>query len=184
MQYPPSFDGRIVLYPTEREIRDYFSWRQTDTHINNLYNTVFWALVQQGGETTTQAHATLRGTLSKEKHEILFSRFNINYNNINERFKKGSVLVREETPSLHEQVAVNLDAIPSSNLSGQEQIRQSSVETDVTKEIDAAQGSLFDVKPRATAKKSKDKVMESRIELLHCDTIKDIFWTSRPGLLA
>lgn len=29
-------------------------------HINNLYNTTFWALVQQGGETTTQAHATLR----------------------------------------------------------------------------------------------------------------------------
>lgn len=32
----------------------------TQAHINNLYNTVFWALVQQGGETTTQAHATLR----------------------------------------------------------------------------------------------------------------------------
>lgn len=29
-------------------------------HINNLYNTAFWALVQQGGQTTTQAHATLR----------------------------------------------------------------------------------------------------------------------------
>ena len=29
-------------------------------HINNLYNTVFWALVQQGGQTTREAHATLR----------------------------------------------------------------------------------------------------------------------------
>jgi len=29
-------------------------------HINNLYNTTFWALVQQGGQTTTEAHATLR----------------------------------------------------------------------------------------------------------------------------
>jgi len=52
--------------------------------------------VQQGGETTTQAHATLRGTLSKDKHEILFGRFNINYNEIDERFKKGSILVRQE----------------------------------------------------------------------------------------
>jgi tRNA(His) guanylyltransferase len=81
LRYPPSFDGRIVLYPTEREVRDYLSWRQADSmlsplyvivilirfaniyhiaHINNLYNTAFWALVQQGGETTTQAHATLR----------------------------------------------------------------------------------------------------------------------------
>jgi tRNA(His) 5'-end guanylyltransferase len=31
MRYPPSFDGRIVLYPSEREVRDYFSWRQADS---------------------------------------------------------------------------------------------------------------------------------------------------------
>jgi len=96
LQYPPSFDGRIVLYPTEKHIRDYFAWRQADTHINNLYNTTFWALVQQGGQTTAEAHATLRGTYSKEKHEILFSRFGINYNQLDERFRKGSVLFREE----------------------------------------------------------------------------------------
>lgn len=81
LKYPPSFDGRIAMYPSPREIRDYFAWRQADSksiirrfgrlrlnqtdvqheaHINNLYNTIFWALVMQGGETTTQAHATLR----------------------------------------------------------------------------------------------------------------------------
>lgn len=60
LQYPPSFDGRIVPYPQGKHIRDYFAWRQADTHINNLYNTTFWALVQQGGQTTTEAHATLR----------------------------------------------------------------------------------------------------------------------------
>lgn len=64
LEYPPSFDGRIVLYPTEKEVRDYFSWRQADSkadthydaryrslnmivaHINNLYNTLFWALLK------------------------------------------------------------------------------------------------------------------------------------------
>ncbi|KAJ3547973.1 hypothetical protein NMY22_g1442 [Coprinellus aureogranulatus] len=96
LRYPPSFDGRIVPYPREKHIRDYFAWRQADTHINNLYNTTFWALVQQGGQTTTEAHATLRGTFSKDKHEILFSRFNINYNQLDARYRKGSVLVREE----------------------------------------------------------------------------------------
>ncbi|KAJ6615867.1 Thg1 C terminal domain-containing protein [Mycena sp. CBHHK59/15] len=96
LKYPPSFDGRIVLYPGTREVRDYFSWRQTDTHINNLYNTTFWALVQQGGESSTQAHTTLKGTVSKQKHEILFSRFNINYNTLDARYRKGSTLVREE----------------------------------------------------------------------------------------
>merc|ERR1712079_3668 len=32
--YPPSFDGRAVLYPTVRNMRDYLSWRQADCHIN------------------------------------------------------------------------------------------------------------------------------------------------------
>ena len=36
-----------------------------------------------------------QSTVSKAKHEILFSRFGINYNDLAERYKKGSVLVRE-----------------------------------------------------------------------------------------
>lgn len=28
--YPPSFDGRVVLYPSNRNLRDYLSWRQAD----------------------------------------------------------------------------------------------------------------------------------------------------------
>ncbi|PPQ95442.1 hypothetical protein CVT26_008461 [Gymnopilus dilepis] len=111
LQYPPSFDGRIVLYPTGKQIRDYFAWRQADTHINNLYNTTFWALVQDGGQSTTEAHATLRGTFSKDKNEILYSRFGINYNRIDARFRKGSVLFRTEIPS-EEAVGVD-DGRPS-----------------------------------------------------------------------
>ncbi|TFK99497.1 tRNAHis guanylyltransferase [Pterulicium gracile] len=95
LRYPPSFDGRLVLYPANQHVRDYFSWRQADTHINNMYNTTFWALVQQGGETTTQADATLKGTISSQKQEILFSRFGVNYSKVPERFRKGSVIVRD-----------------------------------------------------------------------------------------
>ncbi|KZS94228.1 tRNAHis guanylyltransferase [Sistotremastrum niveocremeum HHB9708] len=99
LEYPPSFDGRIVLYPTEKEVRDYFSWRQADTHINNLYNTLFWALVQEGEMTTADAHATLKGTVSGQKNEMLHSRFGINYNTLSARFRKGSVISRKtETP--------------------------------------------------------------------------------------
>ncbi|KAJ7620962.1 Thg1 C terminal domain-containing protein [Roridomyces roridus] len=117
LKYPPSFDGRIVLYPSEREIRDYFSWRQTDTHINNLYNTVFWTLVQQGGESTTQAHATLKGTVSKEKNEILFSRFNINYNTLDPRFRKGSTIIREEIPEDSQtETSTASDAAPAKHM--------------------------------------------------------------------
>ncbi|KAJ7056855.1 Thg1 C terminal domain-containing protein [Mycena amicta] len=113
LQYPPTFDGRIILYPGIREVRDYFAWRQADTHINNLYNTVFWALVQQGGESTTQAHATLKGTQAKEKHEMLFSRFNINYNTIDARFRKGSVLVREKEPPFVDSAVPPPDRAPA-----------------------------------------------------------------------
>ncbi|MEE6478262.1 hypothetical protein FKM82_011796 [Ascaphus truei] len=91
--YPPGFDGRVVLYPSEQNLKDYLSWRQADCHINNLCNTVFWSLVQKGGLTPSQAQARLRGTLAAEKNEILFSEFNINYNTEPVIYRKGTVLV-------------------------------------------------------------------------------------------
>jgi tRNA(His) guanylyltransferase len=35
MLYTPVFDGRAVCYPNFVVLRDYLSWRQADTHINN-----------------------------------------------------------------------------------------------------------------------------------------------------
>ncbi|KAL8795879.1 MAG: hypothetical protein Q9195_001759 [Heterodermia aff. obscurata] len=95
----PSFDGRAVAYPSLQNLRDYMSWRQlieATGHINNLYNTAFWTLVQLGNMSTTQAEAELKGTLAADKNEILFSRFQINYNNEPGMFKKGSVIYRED----------------------------------------------------------------------------------------
>jgi tRNA(His) guanylyltransferase len=92
--FPPSFDGRIILYPSLENLKDYFCWRVTDCHINNLYNTTFWALVQKGGLNTQEAHNKLKGTFSKDKNEILFKAYNINYNNEPEIFKKGSLIIR------------------------------------------------------------------------------------------
>ncbi|KAK7042399.1 tRNA guanylyltransferase [Favolaschia claudopus] len=155
LKYPPSFDGRLVLYPSAREIRDYFSWRQTDTHINNLYNTTFWALVQQGGQNTTYAHATLKGTFSKDKHEILFSRFQINYNAIDARFRKGSTLVREELP---EKTTANDDG--------------------------AATGEPSDSGAPAAVKMRGRTKPRTQVVVLHCDIIKDDFWDARPEILA
>ncbi|PIK52412.1 hypothetical protein BSL78_10724 [Apostichopus japonicus] len=71
--YPPAFDGRVVLYPSDQNMRDYLSWRQADCHINNLYNTCFWSLVQDGGCSPKQAEEQLRGTFSSDKNELLFS---------------------------------------------------------------------------------------------------------------
>lgn len=60
--YPPSFDARVVLYPTDQNLRDYLSWRQADTHINNLYNTAFWGLILKKGLTNNEV-----GTIIKKK---------------------------------------------------------------------------------------------------------------------
>jgi len=45
--------------------------------------------------TTAQAHKELQGSFSKDKNEILFKRFGISYGKLEERFKKGSVMIRE-----------------------------------------------------------------------------------------
>lgn len=92
--YPPAFDGRAVLYPTDQNLRDYLSWRQADCHINNLFNTTFWALVNQGKLSNNDAMEKLKGTLAKDKNEILFSQFGINYNNEPEQLRKGTTLIK------------------------------------------------------------------------------------------
>ena len=63
LKYPPTFDCRIVLYPTNQNLRDYLSWRQADCHINNLYNTCFWSLVHSG-LSTTEAEKKLSVSIS------------------------------------------------------------------------------------------------------------------------
>ncbi|KAG0170729.1 tRNA-histidine guanylyltransferase 1-like [Apophysomyces sp. BC1015] len=96
LQYAPCFDSRTVCYPSDQNLRDYLSWRQADCHINNLYNSTFWSIVHSG-KSETEAEEILRGTFSKDKHEILFTQFGINYNAIEPIYRKGSVIIRKKT---------------------------------------------------------------------------------------
>ncbi|ORZ39567.1 putative tRNAHis guanylyltransferase, partial [Catenaria anguillulae PL171] len=113
LTHPPVFDSRAVPYPTRENVRDYFSWRQADCHINNLNNTVFWALVLRGsGMTEHAATMRLQKTNAKEKNEILFSEFGINYNNEPERFRKGTTLFKEMRPVEKESVVPAKHADP------------------------------------------------------------------------
>jgi tRNA(His) guanylyltransferase len=74
MKKLPIFDGRLVQYPTINQVLDYFAWRQADCHINNLYNTCFWALVHDG-VSNQDASRQLDHTDSGEMNEMLFSRY-------------------------------------------------------------------------------------------------------------
>jgi tRNA(His) guanylyltransferase len=69
------------------------SWRQADCHINNQYNSVFWALVGRG-ESREAAQARLAGTLTADKNELLFADFGVSYAALPPAHRKGSVLRR------------------------------------------------------------------------------------------
>jgi len=142
----PSFDARTVCYPTNENMKDYLKWRQVDCHINNLYNTVFWALVLRGNLTNQEATEKLRPTFSKDKHEILFSQFNINYNNEAEIYKKGSFYYRKRIELKIEDSTKNSNNNSDNNTNNN------------------------------TKRKSKKKNFKSELHLIHEDIIKGDFW--------
>lgn len=118
LKYPPVFDSRCVLYTSDNEIKDYIKWRQVDCHINNLYNTTFYALTGKYAKwyfdeqrnkylaeivkldnnlTPQEAENRLRGTVSKQKREeILKGMFNIDYELEMDQFRRGSLIIFEK----------------------------------------------------------------------------------------
>ncbi|KAM0752479.1 tRNAHis guanylyltransferase [Meredithblackwellia eburnea MCA 4105] len=155
----PVFDGRIVQYPSEVELRDYLRWRQVDTHINNMYNTCFWSLVQEGGLTEQEAHKELSGTISSQKQELLFSRFKINYNNLPAMFRKGSLLIWE---------LVQVESDESTD------IVESSQEPKA--ELSASEPSRRPQKAKSAKTKPKRHVV-----VVHEDFIAEVWWESGRG---
>lgn len=154
LDHLPTFDARAVIYPNNHTLRDYLAWRQADCHINNLYNTAFWALVLKGGLSPQDAEQELCGTVSSDKNEILFSRFGINYNDEKEMFKKGTVLVR---------------------------VSQS--HNEATDEKEQSPGRVVPLTKRQQDRE-RARRRKAEIQILHVDIIGDQFWQQRSWLLA
>ncbi|OBT39892.1 hypothetical protein VE00_09028 [Pseudogymnoascus sp. WSF 3629] len=154
----PGFDGRAVQYPTVQNLRDYMSWRQVDCHINNLYNTTFWTLIQQGGMDAKAAEAELAGTLAADKNEILFSRFGMNYNNEPDIYKKGSIVFRdyELVEATTSSPALNEEALTAPEMA----------------------------LSKTQAEKERKARQKAKIVVQHVDFIKDEFWEQRPWILS
>lgn len=165
LSHLPTFDSRTVVYPSVQNLRDYLSWRQADCHINNLYNTTFWTLVQRGGMSNTEAEEFLKGTLSSDKNEILWSKFNVNYNNESEIFRKGSVVFRAYEL---EKVRVDEDSADQETRNLDDDYRHGNEEE--------------------TSKTQREKMKKARqkaeVVVEHIDIIKDDFWSRRPWLLS
>jgi tRNA(His) guanylyltransferase len=136
-------------------------------HINNLYNTTFWALVQQGGMTHTAAEEFLKGTVSGDKNEILWSKFGINYNNEPEMYKKGSVVFRE--------YALEDEA------STRGSVKEDKAGDDLGEDTDERTG-MSDPISKTQAEKIRKARRKARVVTKHVDIIRDEFWVRRPWL--
>jgi len=193
----PTFDGRAILYPTTSHLRDYLSWRQADCHINNLYNTTFWALVQQGGMSAQAAEKALSGTYSNDKHELLFKRFGVNYNNEEEIWKKGSVIFRDMREKATVTQAENgsiVEGTPCADTTA-----ASSPSSLTTTKSDIYENSLLpntaiaktsnnthdNTKPLSKTQQEKQRKRRAKavITISHIDIIKDTFWAEHPWIL-
>ncbi|EXJ86887.1 tRNA(His) guanylyltransferase [Capronia epimyces CBS 606.96] len=165
----PTFDGRAVCYPSWGNLRDYLSWRQVDCHINNLYNTTFWALVQQGGMSPTAAEEHLKGSVSSDKNEILWSKFGINYNDEPDMFRKGSVIFREYALE------------PSTGPKQEVGIEGADDEVGIEGADDESRGLQSPV-TKTQAEKMKKIRRKAKVVTSHVDIIRDEFWLHRPWI--
>lgn len=93
LQYPPSFDGRAVCYPSLGILRDYLSWRQVDCYINYQYNTCFQLLVDSGLE-RCDAQNTLKDMPSQKKNDMLKC---VDSNRSLEIYRRGSCIFWDKT---------------------------------------------------------------------------------------
>ncbi|KAB7503224.1 tRNA(His) guanylyltransferase 1 [Armadillidium nasatum] len=107
----PVFDARLVLYPTIESVRDYLSWRQADCHINNMYNTCFWKLVNEKGFSRTSAQEYLKGTFSEDKQRILKEELGFIYSDDEPMFRKGSVICKDNLSGDNTLVVKHCDII-------------------------------------------------------------------------
>lgn len=143
--------------------------RSLPGHINNLYNTTFWAMVQKSGLDGTAAEEELKGTLSSDKNEILFSRYGINYNNEPEMFRKGSVVFREY--ELEEPGKVHGNGTDAVEVGSRVEASTEVPEEDV-------------VPSKTQAEKLRKARVKTKVIIEHVDIIKDEFWEKRPWILS
>ncbi|KAK8181271.1 Thg1 C terminal domain-containing protein [Phyllosticta citribraziliensis] len=178
----PSFDGRAVMYPSVGNLRDYVSWRQVDCHINNLYNTTFWTLINRGGMSATAAEQRLSGTVSADKNEILFKEFGINYNNEHDLYKKGTVLYRDYELEESSPSSVTAEASSSSGLNPTEDY-SATPNAQIAPSMASADAAIA-VVSKTQAEKEKKKRAKVGVKIEHVDVIKDDFWQRRPWILS
>jgi tRNA(His) guanylyltransferase len=82
-----AFDSRISQLPQEKNVVDYFRWRQEDAHRNALNAHCYW-LLRDRGETAADATSYLARLSVADKNELLFQA-GVNFNDLPNWQKRG-----------------------------------------------------------------------------------------------
>ncbi|KAI4328578.1 hypothetical protein L6164_020918 [Bauhinia variegata] len=93
LQYPPCFNGRVISCASIEVLQAYLLWRQNICHVNNQYDQCFWRLVKRG-MTEKEAQDFLKGAEKRDKNDLLFEEFNVNYNTLEAIFRQGSCVLK------------------------------------------------------------------------------------------
>jgi len=143
--------------------------------MSTTYTTPLFGLsFTKGGQSKKDAHESLRGTESGRKHEMLFSQFGINYSALPLRYRKGSVLVREQLSNGEIDASeISLEDVPRTSSYGS--LSLASNHTSIGSENGITSPRLLG--------SHRTRQESTRIALLHCDIIGEEFWNHRPYLL-
>ena len=117
-----------------------------------------------------------KGTGSTQKHEMLFSRFNINYNDVNARFRKGSVLVRAVS-GICLPIGLSVDFYQHRE---EDKIYKGEIEGEI-EELE-----LTTLTPSKDVKFNVPKSprrCKTYVRVLHEDLIRDDFWIEHSSIL-
>lgn len=162
-------------------------------HINNLYNTTFWALIQKGGMEAPAAekllsvsadllHLSLTENLTVKRGLLLPIRTrscgpdSVSTTTTSRRYTRRAVLCLEMYVHLHRQ-----DMLRFADAKQYELVEPSSQKT-AANDIDNSAEPVQQSKTQAEkAKKLRNK---AQVTVQHLDIIKDEFWDRRPWLLS
>ena len=83
-----SFDCRISQLPNQEAVLQYFRWRQEDAARNALNAHCYW-YYRKKGMSESEAHQEILGMGNAAKHELLFAKAGINFNDLPNWQKRG-----------------------------------------------------------------------------------------------
>ncbi|KAG9130518.1 hypothetical protein Leryth_026867, partial [Lithospermum erythrorhizon] len=96
LRYPPSFHSRVISCASLEVLRSYLSWRQSDCHDKNQYDTCLSELSRNKKMSEGESNDILKETRKQPKYDLLFNEFEIKYKECPDVARQGSFLLRQK----------------------------------------------------------------------------------------